>query len=91
MFGFAALSNLPFSILRNKADQAAAANHHHYYGNSMPPPPTPHRQFSNPIDQAPYWTPHHINQQQALEPTPSGDFGGGIEGQGSPVRRLQFR
>ena len=85
MFGFAALSNLPFSILRNKADQAVAANHHHYY-----PPPTPHRQFSNSIEQAPYWTPHHINQQQPLEPAPSGDFGG-IEGQGSPVRRLQFR
>jgi len=72
-------------MFRNKAEQAAA-NHHHYYGG-MPPPPTPQRQFSNSLDNAPYWTPHQ-NHQQAIEPVPSG---GADDGQRSPVRRLQFR
>ncbi|TKX19178.1 di-sulfide bridge nucleocytoplasmic transport domain-containing protein [Elsinoe australis] len=65
VFGCIALSNLPFSMIRHKADQAAA-NHHHYYGNV---PPTPGRQFSNPDMQNGYWTPHP--QHAGLEPAPS--------------------
>ncbi|KAG8631479.1 hypothetical protein KVT40_000619 [Elsinoe batatas] len=82
IFGCVALSNLPFSMIRHRADERAAANHHHYYGNV---PPTPGRQFSNP-DMG-YWTPHA--QNMGLEPAPS--HTAGIEGRESPVKRLQFR
>ena len=76
-------------MFRNKAAAAnaaaAAANHHHYY-----PPPTPQRQFSGGAIEGGYWTPYHGDQQQsALEPGPSGMPQ--IEGQGSPIRKLQFR
>ncbi|PNS13772.1 Nucleus export protein brr6 [Sphaceloma murrayae] len=97
IFGCIALSNLPFSMIRHRAEQAAA-NHHHYYGNV---PPTPGRQFSNPDATQGYWTPHGANL--GLEPAPSHGYGmiegkespkkgyGGIDGREGPVKRLQFR
>lgn len=83
VFGCVALSNVPFSMFRNHQAANAAANHHHYYGG--PPPPTPQRQFSG--GQEGYWTP--FPEQPALEPAPS-SFAQ-IEGQPSPIRKLQYR
>lgn len=83
LFGAIAISNLPFSMIRHRAEQAA--NHHHYYGAAGPVPPTPHRSISNPDQQ--FWTPHHT---LGLDPAQSQGYGG-IEGRGSPVKQLQFR
>ncbi|GAM90534.1 hypothetical protein ANO11243_085780 [Dothideomycetidae sp. 11243] len=83
LFGAVALSNLPFSMLRHRAEQAAAPTHNHFYNG--PVPPTPHRTISGGDQQ--FWTPHH--QNLGLEPAPSQGYGG-IEGRGSPVKRLQY-
>lgn len=83
--GFA-ISKFAFN---NLAD-SSQAQHHHYYGNGMPPPPTPHRVMSGGAENG-FWMPFQ-GQQQGLEPAPSYPAGGAqIEGQESPVRRLQFR
>ncbi|KAK8194342.1 hypothetical protein M8818_007531 [Zalaria obscura] len=88
IFGSVAISNFAFSIFRDKAAAAQAANHHHYY-NGPPVPPTPQRSFSGGHQlQDGYWTP--FQPQQGLEPAPSQYPVAGIEGQGSPVRRLQY-
>ncbi|KAF2147847.1 hypothetical protein K461DRAFT_325265 [Myriangium duriaei CBS 260.36] len=85
IFSAIALSNLPFSMIRSRAEQAAA-NHHHYYGATGPVPPTPQRTISGSDQQ--FWTPSH-RDLPGLEPAPSHGYSQ-FEGRRSPVKQLQF-
>jgi len=84
------ISNFAFSLVRNKAQQYQPQYQPPPYNFASPPPPTPQRSFSGPDGQAYYpGTPWNNQHYPNLEPQPSQGYGQ-IEGQGSPVRRIEY-
>ncbi|EMC92586.1 hypothetical protein BAUCODRAFT_26965 [Baudoinia panamericana UAMH 10762] len=90
VFGCFAISNFAFGFFRKTETSALPPQHFQGY-YQPPPPPTPQRSFSGQ-DVGGFYagTPWQTAPQMGFEPQPSGGYGQ-IDGQGSPVRRLEFR
>ncbi|KAF2097119.1 hypothetical protein NA57DRAFT_77374 [Rhizodiscina lignyota] len=95
IFGTVFISNLAFGFFRSKAAGAASFTPQQY----LYPPATPSRHPSGAgMLEGPYggpFTPHHPQWQYGIEPAPSQVFGrtpsgGASQGQGSPVKKLDF-